>query len=117
VIAHHRRAATFGTALVATLLLAATGCSSGAGDADGSAQAPISIGAVDTAGSGSTVVPSVAETPGASTTEVDRGTAEATVERAVPEALQFTAPLVGGGEFSGADLPDKPTVFWFWAPT
>jgi hypothetical protein len=36
---------------------------------------------------------------------------------AVPEALQFTAPLVGGGEFTGADVAGKPTVFWFWAPT
>ena len=36
---------------------------------------------------------------------------------AVPEALQFTAPLVGGGEFTGADYAGKPTVFWFWAPT
>jgi hypothetical protein len=35
----------------------------------------------------------------------------------VPEALQFSAPLVGGGEFTGADYADKPTVFWFWAPT
>ena len=35
----------------------------------------------------------------------------------VPEALQLTAPLVGGGEFIGADYADKPTVFWFWAPT
>ena len=35
----------------------------------------------------------------------------------VPEALQFTAPLVGGGEFTGADYAGKPTVFWFWAPT
>jgi hypothetical protein len=36
---------------------------------------------------------------------------------AVPEALAFTAPLVGGGEFDGASVADKPTVFWFWAPT
>ncbi len=35
----------------------------------------------------------------------------------VPEALQFTAPLVGGGEFSGAAVAGKPTLFWFWAPT
>jgi hypothetical protein len=35
----------------------------------------------------------------------------------VPEALQFTAPLVGGGEFVGAEYAGKPTVFWFWAPT
>ena len=36
---------------------------------------------------------------------------------AVPAALQFSAPLVGGGEFDGAAYADKPTVFWFWAPT
>lgn len=35
----------------------------------------------------------------------------------VPEALRFTAPLVGGGEFDGAAVADKPTLFWFWAPT
>ncbi len=35
----------------------------------------------------------------------------------VPEALQFTAPLVGGGTFDGAEAAGKPTVFWFWAPT
>ena len=35
----------------------------------------------------------------------------------VPEALQFTAPLVGGGEFDGAAVAGTPTLFWFWAPT
>ena len=35
----------------------------------------------------------------------------------VPAALQFRAPLVGGGEMDAATLADKPTVFWFWAPT
>ena len=35
-----------------------------------------------------------------------------------PEALQFTAPLVGGGEIDlAAGFDNKPTVFWFWAPT
>lgn len=34
-----------------------------------------------------------------------------------PEALQFTAPLVGGGEIDlAAGFDNKPTVFWFWAP-
>ena len=32
-------------------------------------------------------------------------------------ALQFTAPLVGGGEFVGASLVGRPVAFWFWAPT
>lgn len=38
-------------------------------------------------------------------------------EPVVPAALQFTAPLVGGGDLDAATLADKPTVFWFWAPT
>jgi len=37
---------------------------------------------------------------------------------AAPETLQFTAPLVGGGEIDlAAGFDSKPTVFWFWAPT
>lgn len=36
---------------------------------------------------------------------------------AAPAALQFTAPLVGGGELDAATLAGKPTLFWFWAPT
>jgi len=36
---------------------------------------------------------------------------------AAPAALQFTAPLVGGGELDTATLAGKPTLFWFWAPT
>jgi len=37
---------------------------------------------------------------------------------AVPEALQFTAPLVGGGEIDlAANFDNKPTLLWFWAPT
>ena len=35
----------------------------------------------------------------------------------VPQALNFRAPLVGGGEFDGADFAGRPIVFWFWAPT
>ena len=35
----------------------------------------------------------------------------------VPALLQFTAPLVGGGEIAGDELAGKPTAFWFWSPT
>ena len=35
----------------------------------------------------------------------------------VPDALQFSAPLVGGGTFDGAAVAGIPTAFWFWAPT
>ncbi|CAN5584051.1 hypothetical protein BH10ACT2_BH10ACT2_15500 [soil metagenome] len=41
--------------------------------------------------------------------------ANPTVE--VPQLLQFTAPLVGGGEFDGASYAGRATAFWFWAPT
>ena len=36
---------------------------------------------------------------------------------AAPASLQFTAPLVGGGELDAATLAGKPTLFWFGAPT
>jgi hypothetical protein len=55
-----------------------------------------------------------ADTTGTSSPGSKPATTEATV---VPEALQFTAPLVGGGTFDGAAAAGKPTVFWFWAPT
>ena len=35
----------------------------------------------------------------------------------VPAGLNFSAPLVGGGEFSGAAMAGRPVAFWFWAPT
>jgi hypothetical protein len=50
----------------------------------------------------------------------DLGTAATTVtsvDTAIPEALRFTAPLVGGGEFDGSAISGRPIAFWFWAPT
>ena len=50
----------------------------------------------------------------------DTGTAATTeiaVNTAVPEALRFTAPLVGDGEFDGAAVAGRPVALWFWAPT
>lgn len=38
-------------------------------------------------------------------------------DAAAPAALQFAAPLVGGGKFDGADVAGSPVVLWFWAPT
>jgi hypothetical protein len=34
----------------------------------------------------------------------------------VPAALDFTAPLVGGGQIEMGSLAGKPVVLWFWAP-
>ncbi|MEN9644598.1 MAG: hypothetical protein RL238_1267 [Actinomycetota bacterium] len=34
-----------------------------------------------------------------------------------PEALQFSAPLVGGGELDLRSYAGQTVAFWFWAPT
>lgn len=39
------------------------------------------------------------------------------VSDSVPAALDFSAPLVGGGSFDGATMAGRPVAFWFWAPT
>lgn len=33
-----------------------------------------------------------------------------------PAALQFSAPLVGGGEIELGELAGRPVLLWFWAP-
>lgn len=35
---------------------------------------------------------------------------------AVPAALDFSAPLVGGGDIEVAALAGRPVLLWFWAP-
>ena len=35
---------------------------------------------------------------------------------AAPDALRFTAPLVGGGEVDLAGYAGQPVLLWFWAP-
>ena len=60
---------------------------------------------------------------GVQVTEPPANASETTVGAAgggavdIPELLQFTAPLVGGGEFNGAERAGQATAFWFWAPT
>jgi hypothetical protein len=34
----------------------------------------------------------------------------------VPDALGFSAPLLGGGELDARNLAGRPVVFWFWSP-
>ncbi|MEP7202321.1 MAG: hypothetical protein ABI894_06915 [Ilumatobacteraceae bacterium] len=36
---------------------------------------------------------------------------------AVPDALAFSAPGVGGGTIDLAAYAGKPVLLWFWAPT
>ena len=33
-----------------------------------------------------------------------------------PEALQLSAPLVGGGDIELTTLAGRPVLLWFWAP-
>jgi hypothetical protein len=105
------------------LLLSATACSS---DSDSTAETlpEVEVAADDAAASTdapTTQAPSAAEagTTAPVATGDDTTAEPASTEPAVvvPEALQFSAPLVGGGTFDGAAAAGKPTVFWFWAPT
>jgi len=43
--------------------------------------------------------------------------APSATDAAVPEIMNFRAPLVGGGELDSAELAGAPVVYWFWAPT
>jgi len=35
---------------------------------------------------------------------------------AVPAALDFSAPLLGGGEIEMGAFAGRPVLLWFWAP-
>ena len=98
------------------LLLSATACSS---DSDSTAEPLPEVAAEDTAGSATQASATDAASDTTASTGGDATTAEPapTEPVVVPAALQFTAPLVGGGTFDGAAVAGKPTVFWFWAPT
>ena len=114
---------------VVALALVATACSSASGP---EAVAPATT-AVEPATTEQSVEPSddsssdtAADPDGDTISDTEASDAEPgdeTSETAppsvpAPEALQFTAPLVGGGEIDlAAEFNNKPTVFWFWAPT
>jgi hypothetical protein len=105
--------AAFST-MVLVPLLAACGSTSSTDTADQAAQ-PV----VETTSAPATTVGAVETTiaeavPGAVADTTPPATEPAV---AVPEALNFSAPLVGGGEFVGADVAGLPVAFWFWAPT
>ncbi len=81
--------------ITATLLAACGGNGSDvASPADASAPAP-------------TAAPAPAPTGVAQTTGTPAN---------VPEALKFSAPLVGGGEIELTTLAGRPVLLWFWAP-
>lgn len=125
-----RQRGVVGAAAILLTLFTATACSSETSDSVADSLAPATM---DTTASGTdspgieapdTDTPAETDTATAETAETAEEPAPPTSDPApadpavvVPEALQFTAALVGGGTFDGAALTDKPTVFWFWAPT
>ena len=71
-------------------------------------------------GSVAETAPATEAAPAPASAPVTAATTDTAVEGgavAAPSALQFSAPLVGGGELDATSLAGKPTVFWFWAPT
>ncbi len=100
-------------ACAATLVLGA--CGSGSDDSSAVATPAAAPAAADSAGDTPTDTPTDSAVEGAESSAGGDGTA--TDAATVPAALQFTAPTVGGGELDAATLADKPTLFWFWAPT
>ena len=117
-----RRPVATGAIALSVVLLGATACSSASDDATGeslpAAPAETTVGAPEPTDATTPITDAPAPAPaatGGDTSTTEPATTEAAV--VVPEALQFTAPLVGGGTFDGAAVAGKPTVFWFWAPT
>ena len=109
------RRAALGAIGACALLLSATACSSESNDAGGETLPDAAVEATTSPTEAQTTEDPTAATGDTSPTATDPSPTDPAV--VVPEALQFTAPLVGGGTFEGAAAAGKPTVFWFWAPT
>ena len=70
--------------------------------------------AVDTSAATSTTSAATSGEAPATTTVTDSGSA--VVPADAPAALQFAAPLVGGGDIELTTLAGRPVLLWFWAP-
>jgi hypothetical protein len=86
--------------LIAVGILAA--CGSAAGDGDDQVASPAATSA-----------PAVTTTEGLPTPATSSDSAAPV---SVPEALGFTASLVGGGDIELTTLAGRPVLLWFWAP-
>ncbi len=65
--------------------------------------------------SAATSSPSVSVEAAATDTDGATDTGSGVVPDA-PAALQFSAPLVGGGDIELTTLAGRPVLLWFWAP-
>ena len=48
---------------------------------------------------------------------VDDASVSPSVAAATPAALQFAAPMVGGGSIDFTQYAGRTVALWFWAPT
>lgn len=102
--------------LLAAVLFLLASCTTADNEPDESTQA-----AEPDAQPTSTVRNSPATDPAGSTSGAERPAASSPVRNAappddVPEALDFSAPRLGGGRVSGADFVGTQVALWFWAP-
>jgi hypothetical protein len=106
------------------LLLAACGGSDG-----GAAPAATATPTTSSAATGATDPDPDGSATGGDTPDAGVGTSDPSPESpgtpdptlpgeptAVPPVLDFSAPLVGGGQIEVASLAGTPVLFWFWAP-
>jgi hypothetical protein len=70
----------------------------------------------DTATKATTLAPETAASPATSPAASPAQPAPVAAVSGAPDALQFTAPLVGGGTLDLASLAGPPVLLWFWAP-
>ena len=95
-----------------TITLVACG---GATDDSGATAEPATAATTSVADTPPTETPAP-QTTGASATPSASAAPEPSAPVVVPEALQFTANLVGGGQLDLSELAGPPVVVWFWAP-
>ena len=110
------RRVSVGLGAAVAMLAATSACGSDGTDASARSEtastaapdAPVATSSTDTGTAGT------AGTAGTSATDA---AADSVAVASAPAALQFQAPLVGGGDFDGSEYGSRPVAFWFWAPT
>jgi hypothetical protein len=65
--------------------------------------------------SGDAVTDTVTDTTAASAATVPEDSGGVVPDDA-PAILQFSAPLIGGGDIELTTLAGRPVLLWFWAP-
>jgi len=99
---------------LAAALLAACGGTSTSSDPSAQPATPVTTSAPAGDTPATTDSGTVASAPATDSTAAPAASAPAA---SAPEALQFAAPLVGGGTIDFTKYAGKTVAIWFWAPT